>query len=371
MTGPDFSKRLAEVAEQPNGGAAAAAGRDPLAVGGAAVRQRGELRRFAERAPVGLIVDSFRCDIPFGTGGRRGRVGIGPNRINPRTLALTVAGHCEFLRADVAGRSGGRTVVVANDTRVFTDINAAHTFMGDDWSLLGTSSRSLALLACQIYAVYGFETYLTAPKDHDAYMPTPELSFAISELGAAGGLNVSASHNHPDDNGFKVYTPTGGQYCPPDDATLSRAVEQVELDPRDRAAGRPATPARPRRSPPTCTAPTSACTSSRYAAICASSAAVRVRRADRLHAAVRHRAGQRGRDADRGRIPGARAARPVPGRLVRADPAALAEPGDPRRDRPGDRVRRHGRGRARAVDRPGRGPAGRGGAARPTARGGT
>ena len=48
---------------------------------------------------------------------------------------------------------------------MFTDINQLHTFMGDDWSLLGTSSRSLALLACQLYAVYGFETYLTAPKD--------------------------------------------------------------------------------------------------------------------------------------------------------------------------------------------------------------
>jgi len=235
MTGPDFSKRLAEVAEQPNGGAAAAAALDRWLSADQPFVNVAELRRFAEHAPLGLIVDSFRCDIPFGTGGRRGRVGIGPNRINPRTLALTVAGHCEFLRAGGAGTSNtgasGGTVVIANDTRVFTDINQAHTFMGADWSLLGTSSRSLALLACQIYAVYGFETYLTAPKDHDAYMPTPELSFAIRELGAAGGLNVSASHNHPDDNGFKVYTPTGGQYCPPDDATLSRSVEQVQLDP--------------------------------------------------------------------------------------------------------------------------------------------
>ncbi len=235
MTGPDFSKRLAEVAEQPNGGAAAAAVLDRWLSAEQPFVNVAELGRFAELAPLGLIVDSFRCDIPFGTGGRRGRVGIGPNRINPRTLALTVAGHCEFLRAAGSGtantRASGGTVVVANDTRVFTDINQAHTFMGDDWSLLGTSSRSLALLACQIYAVYGFETYLTAPKDHDAYMPTPELSFAIRELGAAGGLNVSASHNHPDDNGFKVYTPTGGQYCPPDDATLSRSVEQVQLDP--------------------------------------------------------------------------------------------------------------------------------------------
>jgi phosphoglucomutase len=230
MTGPDFSQRLAEVAEQPNGGAAAAAALERWLSAEQPFVNAAELRRFAEQAPVGLIVDSFRCDIPFGTGGRRGRVGIGPNRINPRTLALTVAGHCEFIRATEPAAAGG-TVVVANDTRVFTDINAAHTFMGDDWSLLGTSSRSLALLACQIYAVYGFETYLTAPKDHDGYMPTPELSFAIRELGAVGGLNVSASHNHPDDNGFKVYTPTGGQYCPPDDATLSRSVEQVQLDP--------------------------------------------------------------------------------------------------------------------------------------------
>lgn len=229
MTGPDFSTRLAEIAEQPHGGAAAAAALNRWLSADQPFVSGGELRRFIELAPVSLIVDSFRCDIPFGTGGRRGRVGIGPNRINPRTLALTVAGHCEFLRATAPDAS--RTVVVANDTRVFTDINAAHSFMGSDWSMLGTSSRSLALLACQIYAVYGFDTYLTAPKDHDAYMPTPELSFAIRELGAAGGLNVSASHNHPDDNGFKVYTPTGGQYCPPDDATLSQAVEQVELDP--------------------------------------------------------------------------------------------------------------------------------------------
>ena len=232
MTGPDFNERLTEIAAQPNGGAAAAAtlghwlSADQPFVNGA------ELRKFAERAPLGLIVDSFRCDIPFGTGGRRGRVGIGPNRINPRTLALTVAGHCEFLQRTGGDSASSKTVVVANDTRVFSDINKLHTFMGEDWSLLGTSSRSLALLACQLYAVYGYDTYLTAPKDPDGYMPTPELSFAIRALAAAGGLNVSASHNHPDDNGFKVYTPTGGQYCPPDDSTLSRAVEQVALDPR-------------------------------------------------------------------------------------------------------------------------------------------
>lgn len=230
MTDSGLNRRLEEIASQPSGGAAAAGTLRSWLGAAQPFVPAAELARFAEQAPVGLIIDSFRCDIPFGTGGRRGRVGIGPNRINPRTLALTVAGHCEFLRKTTD--RDDLLVVVANDTRVFTDINALHTFMGKDWSLLGTSSRSLALLACQIYAVYGVETVMTAPDNDDAYMPTPELSFAIRDLGAAGGLNVSASHNHPDDNGLKVYTPTGGQYCPPDDANLSSTVEQVVLDPQ-------------------------------------------------------------------------------------------------------------------------------------------
>lgn len=230
MTDLGLSRRLDEIAAQRNGGAEAAETLQRWLDSPQPFVPEAELRRFAAVAPVELIVDSFRCDIPFGTGGRRGRVGIGPNRINPRTLALTVAGHCEFLRKTAV--SEDLLVVVANDTRVFTDINQLHAFMGPDWSMLGTSSRSLALLACQLYAVYGVETCMTAPHDDGAYMPTPELSFAIRDLGAAGGLNVSASHNHPDDNGLKVYTPTGGQYCPPDDANLSATVEQVVLDPQ-------------------------------------------------------------------------------------------------------------------------------------------
>ena len=120
MTDPDLSRKLAEIADQPNGGAVAAKTLDDWLSADQPFVNGAELRRFAALAPAGLVVDSFRCDIPFGTGGRRGRVGIGPNRINPRTLALTVAGHCEFLR-QTAGLSG-LTVVVANDTRVFTDI---------------------------------------------------------------------------------------------------------------------------------------------------------------------------------------------------------------------------------------------------------
>ena len=199
-------------------------------------------------------------------------------------------------------------VVVANDTRVFTDINQLHTFMGPDWSLLGTSSRSLAQLACQIYAVYGVETCMTAPGDASAYMPTPELSFAIRDLRAAGGLNVSASHNHPDDNGLKVYTPDRRPVLP--------AGRREPL--QDRRAGR----ARSRRSrswsPGTlgAAAEIDAGVHRRYismytdraAALCRSSAAVRAQAADRVHAAVRDRAGERRRDRDRRRLRAARAA---------------------------------------------------------------
>ena len=230
MTESGLDRRLEEIAAQPNGGSAAAETLGSWLAASQPFVQAAELTRFARLAPPALLVDSFRCDIPFGTGGRRGRVGIGPNRINPRTLALTVAGHCEFLRK--TADTDDLLVVVANDTRVFTDINALHRFMGQGWSMLGTSSRSLALLACQIYGVYGVETVMTAPGDAEAYMPTPELSFAIRDLRAAGGLNVSASHNHPDDNGLKVYTPNGGQYCPPDDEILSSTVEHVVLDPQ-------------------------------------------------------------------------------------------------------------------------------------------
>lgn len=227
MTDFDFIRRLEEVAQQPNGGPEAASALESWINDGQPFVDVREVVQFAAVAPLDLIVDSFRCTMPFGTGGRRGRVGIGPNRLNKRLLALTVAGHAEYLRK-MSSRSK-LLVVIANDTRRFTDITATHHFMGSDWSLRGITSRDLAVLASKIYAAYGIDTYMTSPDDPDGYMPTPELSFAIREMRADGGLNVSASHNHPDDNGLKVFTPQGGQYCPPDDEDLARTVELVQL----------------------------------------------------------------------------------------------------------------------------------------------
>ena len=151
-----------------------------------------------------LLLDSFYQLVPFGTGGRRARVGYGPNRINPITVAMSVQGHCGYLRATHPS-SNRRKVVIAFDTRVFTDIAKTYEFLGPGNFLSGMTSRMLARIACEIYAGNGFDVYLAGLNSDLEYLSTPELSFAIRSLGALAGMNVSASHNHPDDNGFKFF----------------------------------------------------------------------------------------------------------------------------------------------------------------------
>ena len=147
-----------------------------------------------------LLFDAFWQVLPFGTGGRRGRVGYGANRLNPTTVAMTVQGHCQYLRTTFPTRTD-LAVVVANDVRVFNDIAGIYHFLGEDHPLLGVSSRSLARLACEIYAGNGIVAYFAEPSAAEAVMSTPELSYLIGELNAIGGINLSASHNPPDDNG--------------------------------------------------------------------------------------------------------------------------------------------------------------------------
>ena len=115
--------------------------------------------------------------------------------------------------------------MVAFDVRVFRDLRGLYDPSVPN-PLLGVSSRDFARLACAVYAANGVEVY-TVRGDDDFYLSTPELSFAIRHLHAHGGLNISASHNHPDDNGAKFYMHSGGQPVPPDDEELAREVEAV------------------------------------------------------------------------------------------------------------------------------------------------
>ena len=174
-----------------------------------------------------LLFDAFWQLLPFGTGGRRGRVGYGSNRINPTTIAVTVQGHCDFLRA-TAGSNGAASVVVANDVRVFSDLAGTYKFLGAGHPILGVSSRSLGRLACEVYAANGVTAYFMQPEEEMSVLATPELSYLISRLGAAGGVNMSASHNPPDDNGIKMYDENGSQPIAPNDQHLVDIMERVQ-----------------------------------------------------------------------------------------------------------------------------------------------
>jgi phosphoglucomutase len=167
------------------------------------------------------LVDAFRQVLPFGTGGRRGAVGVGPNRINPFTVGASVQGHVDWLRA--TGRDAP-SVVLAYDVRRFVDVRGLYG--GVDSPISGLSSRDLAELAARVYAANGVMVHIL-PRGSARYLSTPELSFSIRELGADGGLNLSASHNPPDDNGVKVYDGRGGQLVPPDDQVLLDVVGAV------------------------------------------------------------------------------------------------------------------------------------------------
>ncbi|HEY0707470.1 MAG TPA: hypothetical protein VGG33_11770 [Polyangia bacterium] len=184
------------------------------------------LERHLDPARLPLIFDAFWQILPFGTGGRRGRVGYGANRINPATVALTIQGHCNFLKARFPDRSD-LAVVLANDVRVFRDIAGTYGFLPPGHPLLELSSRGLSKLAAEIYAGNGITAYLVDPPSDTANLSTPELSFLIATLGAVGGINMSASHNPPDDNGVKIYDEFGSQPVAPEDQQLLDVMAAV------------------------------------------------------------------------------------------------------------------------------------------------
>ncbi len=181
------------------------------------------IESMVKRGDFNLLLDSFYRMIPFGTGGRRGSVGVGPNRINPYTLATSVEGHCRFLRTRFPGQP--LQVVAACDTRVFLDLRDLYdkSTLGP---LMGLSSRDLCRLAAEVYAANDVTVWMLDPQE-DSYLSTPELSFHIYNLGTQGGLNISASHNPPDDNGSKFYNGAGGQEVPPFDEELVQVVSEV------------------------------------------------------------------------------------------------------------------------------------------------
>src|SRR6266849_2900631 len=132
------------------------------------------------------LLDRFYQILPFGTGGRRGAVGIGPNRMNPWALGASVQGHCEYLKERFPGIQPLR-VVVAYDVRRFEDVRKNYNPKLPN-PVLHLTSRHLADHAVGVYVANGIHACTLAADSH-RYLATPELSFNIRYLKAHGGLN--------------------------------------------------------------------------------------------------------------------------------------------------------------------------------------
>ncbi len=146
------------------------------------------------------LVESFYKDLEFGTGGLRGIMGAGTNRMNAYTVGAATQGLAEYLKKNFAGEP--IRVAVAHDSR--------------------NNSRKFAERVADIFASNGFTTYL-----FDALRPTPELSFAIRELKCHSGVVITASHNPKEYNGYKVYWTDGAQVTAPHDRNIIEEVGRI------------------------------------------------------------------------------------------------------------------------------------------------
>lgn len=158
-----------------------------------------ELLAHIERGDWKKLDDVFWTIIPFGTGGRRGKMyPIGSNAINDRTIGESAQGLANYILS-LSEKPANRSCAIAYDTR--------------------HRSRHFAELCAGIMVANGFTVYFL-----DDYRSTPQLSFAVRYFGCACGIMVTASHNPPSDNAVKVYWSTGGQVLPPHD---SRIIDEV------------------------------------------------------------------------------------------------------------------------------------------------
>ena len=147
------------------------------------------------------LIECFYKDLEFGTGGLRGIMGVGTNRINSFTVGMATQGLCNYLLRQFQDRDE-ISIVIAHDCR--------------------NNSSQFAEITAQICVANGIKAYL-----FDGLRPTPELSFAIRNLGCQSGVVITASHNPKEYNGYKVYWEDGGQIINPHDVNIIHEVQQI------------------------------------------------------------------------------------------------------------------------------------------------
>ncbi|MDB4050452.1 phospho-sugar mutase [Flavobacteriaceae bacterium] len=146
--------------------------------------------------------DSFYKNLSFGTGGMRGIVGVGPNRVNQYTFGKNTQGISNFINKISTKRE---SVVIAYDCR--------------------NQSKELADQVADVFSSNGIKVYLFS-----SIRPTPELSYALLDLKCICGIVLTASHNPPEYNGYKVYWKDGGQIVPPIDKKLIDEINSVKVN---------------------------------------------------------------------------------------------------------------------------------------------
>ena len=158
-----------------------------------------EIKEMMTSSPINLE-ESFYKNLEFGTGGMRGIMGVGTNRINKYTLGKNTQGLSDYLKKSFSGEQ--LKVAIAYDCR--------------------HNSDTLAKVVADVFSANGIQVYLFSEM-----RPTPELSFAVKHLNCHAGIVLTASHNPPEYNGYKVYWQDGGQIVPPNDVEIVQVIEKL------------------------------------------------------------------------------------------------------------------------------------------------
>jgi len=145
------------------------------------------------------LADAFYRNLEFGTGGLRGIMGVGTNRMNKYTVGMATQGFANYLKQAFSGEI---KIAIAHDSR--------------------NNSRFFAEVTANVMAANGIKVFL-----FESLRPTPELSFTIRHLKCQGGIVLTASHNPKEYNGYKAYWDDGGQLVPPHDKNVIREVEKI------------------------------------------------------------------------------------------------------------------------------------------------
>lgn len=163
---------------------------------------RNEVQRMLDAEDKTDLIESFYRDLEFGTGGLRGIMGAGCNRMNKYTVASATQGLANYLKEAFAHLDEIK-VAVCHDVR--------------------NNSRKFAEIVADVFSANGIKVYL-----FDSFRPTPELSFAVRELGCQSGVNITASHNPKEYNGYKAYWEDGAQIIAPHDTNIINHVNQIK-----------------------------------------------------------------------------------------------------------------------------------------------